>query len=262
MKPRAGFIALATATMIGCVARVPPEDLVTARASFACANEGLAGQLDPIDLRAAREALDAAEQAFKEEGDTPRTRDLAYIADRRALIASAWARARKGLLEQRAILDAVRAQTLEVPTTSAPLGGANEEIADKRASQIAAGLASFAAVKVEPRGMVIIISGSLMFASTKSDLLPGAQGKLKEVADALVKQDAGAKVVVEGHMDSQGDQDLSQRRAQAVRDYLVTHGIAPDRVTAQGLGSTRPLAGNTSAEGNRRVEIVVRPGAP
>jgi outer membrane protein OmpA-like peptidoglycan-associated protein len=76
-------------------------------------------------------------------------------------------------------------------------------------------------------------------------------------------------MVVEGHTDSQGpaayNQELSQRRAQVVRDYLVTRGIASDRITAQGFGPTRSIADNASAEGranNRRVEIVVTPTNP
>lgn len=85
------------------------------------------------------------------------------------------------------------------------------------------------------------------------------------MADALTKQDPDSKMVVEGHTDSQGsaasNQDLSQRRAQSVRDYLVSRGIAGDRVTSQGFGPTRAIADNASAEGranNRRVEIVVQ----
>jgi outer membrane protein OmpA-like peptidoglycan-associated protein len=73
-------------------------------------------------------------------------------------------------------------------------------------------------------------------------------------------------MVVEGHTDSQGgsafNQDLSQHRAEAVRDYLVSRGIAADRITAQGFGPTRAVADNGSSEGranNRRVEIVVQP---
>jgi outer membrane protein OmpA-like peptidoglycan-associated protein len=96
--------------------------------------------------------------------------------------------------------------------------------------------------------------------------MPAAQLKLNDVADALTKQDPDSKIVVEGHTDSQGgasfNQDLSQRRAQSVRDYLVSRGMATDRITAEGFGLTRPIADNTSAEGranNRRVEIVVHP---
>jgi outer membrane protein OmpA-like peptidoglycan-associated protein len=139
------------------------------------------------------------------------------------------------------------------------------EDAEKRARQASADLANIASVKQEPRGMVITLSGSVLFASAQSTLLPEAQAKLSQVADALLKTDPDSKIVVQGYTDSQGpasfNQDLSQRRAQAVRDYLVTHGVAQDRVTAEGFGPANPVADNKSAEGranNRRVEIVVR----
>lgn len=97
-------------------------------------------------------------------------------------------------------------------------------------------------------------------------MLPAAQLKLNGVAEALTQQDPDSKMVVEGHTDSQGgdsyNQDLSQRRAQTVRDYLVSRGIAADRVRSQGFGSSRSVADNKSTEGranNRRVEIVVAP---
>jgi outer membrane protein OmpA-like peptidoglycan-associated protein len=71
---------------------------------------------------------------------------------------------------------------------------------------------------------------------------------------------------VQGYTDSQGstsfNQELSQRRADAVRTYLVSHGMAADRITAQGFGPGNPVADNASPEGradNRRVEIVVQP---
>src|SRR6202044_3976507 len=114
------------------------------------------------------------------------------------------------------------------------------EDADKRAAQAAADLARIASVKQEPRGMVITLSGSVLFASAKSDLLPDAQAKLGDVAKALGEQDPNAKIVVQGYTDSQGgasfNQDLSQRRAESVRGFLVSHGISSDRVTAQGFG--------------------------
>jgi outer membrane protein OmpA-like peptidoglycan-associated protein len=75
-------------------------------------------------------------------------------------------------------------------------------------------------------------------------------------------------MVVEGHTDANGSQthnlDLSARRAQSVRSYLVSQGIPESQIRAQGLGFSRPVADNKSAEGranNRRVEIVVQPSA-
>jgi outer membrane protein OmpA-like peptidoglycan-associated protein len=125
-------------------------------------------------------------------------------------------------------------------------------------------LAAIAAVKEEARGMVITLSGSVLFASGKFALLNTAMTKLDQVAEALKAQDANKHMVVEGHTDSQGsdkvNQPLSLNRSNAVRDYLVTRGVASDKITAVGMGSSRPIVDNTSAENranNRRVEIVI-----
>jgi len=71
-------------------------------------------------------------------------------------------------------------------------------------------------------------------------------------------------IIVEGHTDSRGsesyNQGLSQRRADAVRNYLVQQGYPGDRIQARGMGKGTPIASNSSSEGranNRRVEIVI-----
>jgi outer membrane protein OmpA-like peptidoglycan-associated protein len=289
---RSTFIFLAVAATGGCATTMPPQDLLTARADYTNASHGAAAAYDPSDLHLAREALDAAEHSYDKNGASTETIDLAYVADRRAQTAEArGVTVKVTQLTQQTLGNMHDAQTAQVQATSAQLGRANAELAqqdrvlqgkdqllqverdraaeaDKRAAQAAADLAAFASVKQEPRGMVITLSGSILFASNHAELLPTAQVKLNDVAMALTKQDAESKIVVEGHTDSQGqpeyNQDLSQRRAQSVRDYLVSRGIAPDRVTAQGFGLTRPIADNTSPEGranNRRVEIVVQPGS-
>jgi outer membrane protein OmpA-like peptidoglycan-associated protein len=283
-------VVLALAGAVGCAATLPPEDLVTARATYARASRGVAATFDPADVHAASEALDAAEQSFTTNGAGPVTVDLAYVATRRAEIAEARGVAMQAAQQQQQTLTKMHdAQTATVQATSAQLGRANVQIAmqgqalqnqdqqlqiererranaDKRAAQAAADLAAFASVKQEARGMVITLSGSILFVTNRSDLLSTAQAKLNEVGDALSKQDPESKITVEGHTDSQGtapyNQELSQRRAQSVRDYLVSRGIASDRVIAEGFGLTRPIADNASAEGranNRRVEIVVQP---
>lgn len=289
---RSTFIFLGAAAAGGCATTMPPQDLITARADYANASQGAAAAYDPADLHLAREALDAAERSYDKNGANAETGDLAYVADRRAQTAEARGVTVKLTQQTAQTLGNMHdAQTAQVQATSAQLGRANAEIAqqdraiqgkdqllqverdraaeaDKRAAQAAADLAAFASVKQEPRGMVITLSGSVLFASNHAELLPTAQVKLNEVALALTRQDVESKIVVEGHTDSQGqpeyNQDLSQRRAQSVRDYLVSRGIAADRVTAQGFGLTRPIADNTSPEGranNRRVEIVVQPGS-
>jgi outer membrane protein OmpA-like peptidoglycan-associated protein len=267
----------------GCGASLPPQDLLTARASYGRAAAGPAATLDPADLHSADESLKVAEQSFVRDGDTQGTRDLAYVAERRAQIAEAHGEAiQAGRQQQQTLGQMHEAETLQLAATSGQLGRANAQIvlqgqalqteearranAEKRAAKAAADLAAFASVKRETRGMVLTLSGSVLFVSNKADLLPAAQVRLGGVADALTKDDTDSKIIVEGHTDSQGgaayNQDLSERRAQAVREYLVTRGIAADRISSVGFGLTRPVADNGSAEGradNRRVEIVVQP---
>jgi outer membrane protein OmpA-like peptidoglycan-associated protein len=281
-----GFL-VALAAIAGCASAIPPQDLVTARATYNRVSHGPAAALDPAALHSAAESLQVAEQSFAKDGDTQETRDLAYVADRRAQLAEVRAQTAQTSQDQAQTLANMHAaETTQANATSAQLGRANLQLAvqgqqldterdrrkdaDKRAAQAAADLAAFGAVKQDTtRGLVITLSGSVLFASNKSDLLPSALVRLNGVADALTKDDSISKIVVEGHTDSQGgadyNQDLSRRRAQTVRDYLVSRSIAGDRVTSVGYGLTRPIADNTSAEGranNRRVEIVLQPAAP
>jgi outer membrane protein OmpA-like peptidoglycan-associated protein len=270
----------------GCAAAVPPQDLVNARSAYHRASNGPAQQLDRAGMHSAKEQLDVAEASFAEDGDTQGTRDQSYLAVRKTEMAEVIARTMQSNRDKDGVVGAMHADEKNaVARTSAELARSKarlstqgvalldeksrREAAELRAAQAAADLAKFAKVEQEPRGMVITLSGSVLFASGKADLLPTAQVKLNDVANALAKEDPHSKIVVEGHTDSKGtekyNQDLSQRRAQAVRDYLVTRGIASDRITAQGFGFTRSVANNASPEGranNRRVEIVIQPATP
>ena len=125
-------------------------------------------------------------------------------------------------------------------------------------------LATIAAVKEEARGVVITLSGSVLFASGKYALLNTAMTKLDQVAEALKQQEAGKRMVVEGHTDNQGsdttNQPLSLNRANAVRNYLVSRGVPAEKITAVGMGSSVAITDNKTAENranNRRVEIVI-----
>jgi len=287
-----GIAGVVLASIGGCAASLPPPELVNARAAYSRASQGPAPAATPRDMDTAKKQLQVAEASFERDGDTVGTRDQAYLALRKTEYAEVIARTVRTDQATGATVDAMHADEKKtVAGTAAALGRtktalatqeaanaaqsvalkdekARREDAEKRAAQAAADLAKFASVKQEARGMVITLSGSVLFASAKSDLLPAAQVKLNDVANALTKEDPVSKIVVEGHTDSQGqpayNQELSQRRAQAVRDYLVTRGIASDRITAQGFGPTRTVADNTSAEGranNRRVEIVVQPSS-
>lgn len=276
-------ISVSAFSMIACGTTAPPSELVDARAAYSRAAAGPAAQLDPADLHTAKESLDAAERQFADESDSQGTKDTSYIALRRSELAESRARvitADKQKAEIAAQAQANQAQALQ--TTSAQLAGAKQALstqgqalqdeqqrridAEKRAAQAAADLAKIASVKQEARGMVITLSGAVLFETAKWTLIGTAQTKLNDVADALTKQDKDSSMVVEGYTDSQGalamNNELSQKRADSVRTYLVSRGIASDRITAKGMGPASPIADNASPEGranNRRVEIIVNP---
>jgi outer membrane protein OmpA-like peptidoglycan-associated protein len=271
------ILALAgTAGVIACAASLPPQDLLDARKAYDRASTGTTRTLNPADLHDAKKQLDTAESAFAEDGDTQQTRDQAYLSVRATQLAVVVARTRAAENATEGVVADMHAdEKLTVASTAAELERTKEEIkdeksrridAEKRAAQAAADLARIGTVKQEARGMVITLSGGVLFESAKSELLPAAQVKLNDVAKALLQEDPLSTIVIEGHTDSQGgvdfNRDLSERRATAVREYLVSHGVAADRITSQGLGLTRPIADNKSPEGranNRRVEIVVQP---
>jgi outer membrane protein OmpA-like peptidoglycan-associated protein len=108
-----------------------------------------------------------------------------------------------------------------------------------------ASLKEIARVKEESRGTVITLDGAVLFVTGKSELLPLAQQKLDQVANALKEMDEGKTVVVEGHTDSQGSDDtnlkLSQQRAESVRSHLVARGVPADRITAVGRGEQQQI---------------------
>ena len=97
----------------------------------------------------------------------------------------------------------------------------------------------------------ITLATDVLFAFNKADLLPGGQQKL----DELAKSAQGAeveKVVLVGHADRIGseeyNQELSERRAQAVADYLASKGVNKDRLEIEGRGKAEPLTGNECAK--------------
>lgn len=274
-------LALLTTTSImaaACATTPVPKALMDARAAYAGAANGPAAQLDPAQLHVAQEDLASAEASFHNEGDSFRARDLAYVAMREAQVADA--RARTIEYDQEVNLAQHRVEVTEAQVAASATGQlavdreklAEEtrarKAAEKREQQALSDLAHIASVTQDTRGTVITLSGGVLFASGKYDLLPAALVNLAQVANVLSTSDPDSKIRVEGYTDSQGGEayntDLSQHRADAVRGFLVSHGVAPDRITAQGFGMSRPVADNMSPEGradNRRVEIIVQPSS-
>jgi len=110
--------------------------------------------------------------------------------------------------------------------------------------------------------MVVLLGPNFDF--DKTTLKPDGKRKVDE-AVKVMKANPSLRVSVEGHTDSIGsdayNQRLSERRAKAVRDYMVEQGIDTDRITTHGWGEAKPVATNKTEEGraqNRRVEIIAQ----
>jgi outer membrane protein OmpA-like peptidoglycan-associated protein len=112
------------------------------------------------------------------------------------------------------------------------------------------------------RGIVLTL-GDVLFDSGRSELNPGAATKMDQLAEFL-KEHPDRRVEIDGYTDSVGpdayNEQLSQRRADAVKAALVSRGIDPSRVNTQGYGKAYPVASNSDSGGrqlNRRVEVVI-----
>lgn len=149
----------------------------------------------------------------------------------------------------------------EAQAQEAALARREAELAFAAAESLRTQLQTMTATS-EARGQVMTLSGEA-FASGQSQLKPEARANLQRVVE-FVNRFPDKKVLIEGHTDSQGgdnlNQVLSQKRAEAVRDALIQEGVEAARLSVVGLGKDRPVADNATREGrarNRRVEIVV-----
>jgi outer membrane protein OmpA-like peptidoglycan-associated protein len=297
MNKRFLIASVLAAFGLAACASSPSRELVDARNAYTRASAGPAAQVAPADLHKAKVSLDKAESAFA--NDDSDQRDLAYVAERKAELAEVVAN-RAGHADARLHAEATLAGEKEanhvrtkeeLERTKSNLAGSEQNAADqkrrandadnraadadnraaesdRRTKSMQLELAKWAAVKEEPRGVVITLSGSVLFASDKATLLPEARTRLSQVTTALMETKE-RHLAVEGYTDSQGADayniDLSQRRADAVRTYLVSNGYPPDLIVAHGVGKTMPIADNGTAEGranNRRVEIIIEPQRP
>jgi hypothetical protein len=121
---------------------------------------------------------------------------------------------------------------------------------------------SGAEIRPTPSGIVLSFR-DVLFPIDKAELNPGAERTIAKMADFL-KQHPDRIIVIEGFTDSTGtvshNRQLSEARAETVRNALVQQGIEEKRITAKGYGEEYPVASNDTQAGrqmNRRVEIVI-----
>lgn len=253
-----------------------PRDPYVSDAAYIADRKALFADAQARMLYAQREEAqgreDLADIAAQASKDLRATRDSLNKQREQGLRTQAELDAERTRLEEervktQAISQEIASKNLELQKAASDLEAERtaRTAAEEASKQALANLARTAQVKEDERGVVITLSGQVLFASGKSTLLPAARDALDNVAAAL-KANPNRDIIVEGHTDSMGstsfNEDLSQRRAVSVREYLIEQGVPSEMIRARGRGEEEPIETNASAEGranNRRVEIVLSP---
>ena len=213
-----------------------------------------------LDVQAAATAQAAAE---RERLDVERSRQEALRAQSEAEQARAAAEAAKANADAAKLAADAEAQQARLQAQQAQAAAAQAE-QDKEAlrERLREQLSVVLETRETARGLIVNVS-DVLFDTASATLKPGAREKLARVAGILAAH-PDLQIEIEGHTDSVGgddyNQQLSERRAQSVRTYLVQQKIASTAVDAEGFGESRPVATNATASGrqqNRRVELVV-----
>jgi outer membrane protein OmpA-like peptidoglycan-associated protein len=273
---------IAVAILSGC-SSMPPSSLTEAHSSYDSArSDPQVTNLAALELKQAGDSLNKADDALSKRESTDTVNHLAYIAKQQVAIAQETAKrktAELAVTDASAKRDQVRleARTAEADaakqqvaimqgtanqqTAALAAAGANAERDQALIAQQEMQLKELNAKKTE-RGLVVTL-GDVLFSTNKAQLKSGGMRNVQKLADFL-KQYPQHKVLVEGYTDSTGsnslNQELSDRRANAVRMALIDMGISSDRVTTRGYGEAFPVAGNDTAASrqlNRRVEIIL-----
>jgi outer membrane protein OmpA-like peptidoglycan-associated protein len=295
----------ASAVLLAACSTVPTTTatLDEARADYvAASNNPQVASYAPLEFRQASEALDRANQAAAKRESLDTIDRLAYVAKQRIATAQEVARAKTAEAEianagrerdrvqleartaeaERAKREAAAANA-QAAAASAQVATAQQQAQDaqaqaqaaqqqaaqlaERATRLEAILVELHAQKTE-RGMVVTI-GDVLFALDRAELNANGMATVRKLAEVMM-QNPDRTVLVEGFTDSTGshahNQQLSERRAQAVAQALTSLGVPRERVAMRGYGEAYPVAANDNASNrqlNRRVEIVLsNEGAP
>jgi len=274
---------IAAAIVSGCSSMPQNTSLTEAHNSYNSARTSAeVTNLAALELKQASDSLDKADYALS-EGESDDTVDhLAYLAKRQVEIAQETAKRKTAeivVTNAGAKRDEVQleARTAEADTAKQEAAIAQGTV-DRQATELAVAgakterdqaliaqqniLINELNAKKTERGLVITL-GDVLFRTNKAQLESGGLRNVNKLADFL-KQYPEYKVLVEGYTDSRGsndfNQELSDRRAYAVRTALVDTGISSDRVRTRGYGEEYPVASNNTAANrqlNRRVEIIL-----
>jgi len=284
LKPAVFASAILLAACSSTPTTTPTLD--QARADFVSANNNpQVSTYAPMEFRDASVALDRANTAAAKKESLEDIDRLAYVAKQKIATAQEVARAKaaeaniaNASMERNAVrleartaeaerakreAEAAQAAAMAAQQQANAAAEQNRALAD-RAAKLEAMLVELHAKQTE-RGMVVTI-GDVLFATNQATLTPNGTSTLRKLADVM-QQNPERTVLVEGFTDSTGsssyNQDLSQRRANAVATALAEMGIERQRIATKAYGEAFPVAGNDSASNrqlNRRVEIVLSNG--
>ena len=266
--------AIAASLFAGC-ASVPkqPAGSAEVRAKLtALQGDAILATRAPVATKDAELAVQQAEIA---QPDLGLAAHRVYIADRkvdtaRALAQTKFAEEERTALNQQSEKARLDSRTREADLAKSDAVTALAESASARSDADAALLAAselqrqLEILQARPtdRGLVLTL-GDTLFATGKSELKSGAAANLDRLT-AFMTEYPQRTAAIEGFTDSMGsdeyNQDLSERRADAVKSYLVRQGVETSRLSSTGRGENSPVADNESAAGrqqNRRVEVVI-----
>lgn len=291
-QPQMTAVFLAIAVLLGACSSAPKTTslLDQTRSDYLIAqNNSNVVNYAPSELKQAGDALAQANDAANKKSGDEKIDKLAYLAKQKIAMTQEVASQRSAeaqIANASKERDQVRLdqRTLEANQANAKANQANAiadqariaaqiakgETADAqrqaqdaqaRAAQLEAQLADLAAKKTE-RGIVITL-GDVLFDTNQAHLTTVGMRTTQKLADVL-QQNPQRVVLVEGFADSTGstayNQELSERRAIAVRNALQQQGVSSDRIAMRGFGESFPIAPNDTASNrqlNRRVEIIL-----
>jgi OmpA-OmpF porin, OOP family len=244
-----GVVLIGAAALVAACAGRSSESLEQARSAVAAARADQEVVVHaPEQLAEAEAALDRTERAFRDGADQDEVDHLAYLAEQRAGFAQAHADERVALADIERLSE--ERDDLLLDARDREIRVLETELAELRADRT-------------ERGLVVTLSDDILFDVDEAELKPGGMQQLARVAEFL-REHPDRNVLVEGHTDSTAPDEynlaLSQRRANAVEEFLIAQGVEPTRIAAIGYGEQLPIATNDTAAGrqaNRRVEIVV-----
>jgi outer membrane protein OmpA-like peptidoglycan-associated protein len=253
----------------GCASTPEPNAaLVNARTVVQAAQaDPSANKYAALDLEAAKKQLDVAEAAAMRR-DEPAIAQPAYLAVQTARLAEARgaakaddARVAAGQAERDKIQLTARTRDVDTANMAKNAALGQRDAATEQAARLQTEVDQLKATPT-PRGLVLTL-GDVLFDTGRAQLNPGSARKLDQLAQFLTDHPE-RRVQIDGFTDSVGtesyNQDLSQRRADAVRFALISRGINSSRIGSQGYGKGFPVADNADSGGrqlNRRVEVVI-----